>query len=84
MVWRPKLVGSACVRVHCTVALSFMFTELCCTDSTIPADASEMKERMNLRRRFLSANTFSEGNSQKLFTAGHGHGMLMTVGGRKT
>ena len=49
-LWRLKLVGSACVRVHCTVALSFTFTELCCTDSKTPADASETKEGVNLRR----------------------------------
>ena len=30
--------------------MSFTFTELCCTDSKTPADASETKEGVNLRR----------------------------------
>jgi hypothetical protein len=52
-LWRPKLVGSAWVRVHFTVAFSFTFTELCCTDSKTPADANETQEKTSLRE-FLS------------------------------
>jgi hypothetical protein len=72
-LWRSKVIGSAWVRVHLTVAFSFTFTELCCTDSSTPADASEMKEKTTLRNFSVQrARTFREGDSQKLFTPVHG------------